>query len=165
MPRSSIGAHVNRRVCVLIAAMLAALYLPVAFPQSTGDQHVLSVIRQRLGNPTRVTYNHPIIFVAEISRFGPVFQGVCKSGVSEEVDYQVQQWIYGGPERDTVHTSYINCTRLPLPSPPFTPNVKLIVYCEAPSGGFACLNPIAYSVESLHQIQAWAAEAHPTPRR
>jgi hypothetical protein len=54
MPPSATAAHANRCIRVLLAGLFVAICAAVAFPQSAGDAHVLSVIRERLGNPTRV---------------------------------------------------------------------------------------------------------------
>lgn len=153
----------KQTLATLLALSLACA--PAIFPQSPDDAHVLAVIRQRLAEPNRVTYNNPIIFVADITRFGPVFQGACKTGVGEDVDYEVLQWIYGDGERSKIPASYINCTRQPLPSPPFTLHAKMIVYCESPHGPFLCLNPIKYSDATLREIQRQTASLYPTPRR
>jgi hypothetical protein len=153
------------RAKIVLSTLLAFVCAPAILPQSPDDAHVLAVIHQRLAEPNRVTYNHPIVFVGAITKFGPVFQGVCKAGVGEDVDYEVLQWIYGEGQRTEILTSYINCTRQPLPSPPFTLGAKVIVYCEAPHGAFLCLNPVAYSDNVLRQLQHQTASLQPNPRR
>jgi hypothetical protein len=99
------------------------------------------------------------VFVGEITRLGPVFQGVCKEGVGEDVDVSVGRLLFGDFDALVVHTSYINCSRVSLPSPPFTLHAQLIVYCEEYPAHIICLNPVPYSERTLQQVQAWIAFA------
>jgi hypothetical protein len=153
------------------ARCLAAVFALILFgaraasSQLAGDAHVLAVIHRNLADPNVVTYNGPVVFVGDITRFGPIFQGVCKEAVNEDVDYEVWQWIYGGGQRTKILASYINCTHQQLPAPPFTPGANLIVYCERPHGTFECLNPIPASDANLQKVQQWTVNIHPMPRR
>jgi hypothetical protein len=130
------------------------------------DAHVLSVIHRKLANPYRVKYNSPIIFVRTIAALGPIYQGVCKEGINENVDFTVEMFLWGDPHRTTIQTSYINCTGVPLPSPPFSAGSRLIVYCERPQdAAFQCLNPVPYSDATAKEIYQWTAAIKPIPTR
>ena len=150
------------RIAQFSALMLACMLAAPAFAQTAADDlHVLSVIRRNLANPNRVTYNNPFVFVGEITGFGPIFQGVCKEGVNQEVDFSISKLIYGDFDGSTIRARYINCSRAPLPSPPFAQHAKLIVYCERPHDSISCLNPVSYSNATLHEIRRWIAGIHP----
>jgi hypothetical protein len=151
--------------CLLAAAMFAMLMASVICPatvaQSADDEHVLTVIRQRLTNGARVENNAPFVFIGKIDGFGPIFHGVCKEGVNEEVDFSISKLIVGKFADSTVKAGYINCAQAPLPSPPFTQGAKLIVYCERAQSQIACLNPVAYSDARVHEIQRWYTATYP----
>ena len=145
---------------ILVASMLM-LARAAQTQTAADDEHVLGVIHTRLMEPNRITYNHPIIFVARIARLGPVFQGVCKTGVGEDVDFSVAHLLMGDFGGTTVHASYINCTQGPLPSPPFTLSARVIAYCEEPHQTQLCLNPVPYTLEREQLIQSWIDATKP----
>ena len=125
------------------------------------DNHiVLEKIHKRLTNAEKLSYHKPIVFVGEITALGAVFQGPCKSAVNQSVDFNISRLLFGKFSGTTLHTGYINCTTMPLPSPPFTLNAAVIVYCE--QFQFAnCLTPVTFTEERQRTVEAWIAAIPP----
>jgi hypothetical protein len=148
---------------------LFALILFLAVPGLIAqDESVLSNIHKRLSTPGYESrHDHDrMLFVGEVIALGPVFQGVCKSAVAQSVDFSVSEILLGDPPEPTVHAAYTNCTRVPLPSPPFTLHAKVIVYCFH-NVGFKCLAPVTFTDDRLKKVRSWiaglSAENHGTP--
>ena len=143
--------------CSFFALRLTLLSLLAVVRLGAQDEIVLSDIHKRLGTPgIEARHDHDrFLFVGEILALGPVFQGVCKSGVEQSVDYSVGDILLGDPPDSVVHTGYINCTRQPLPSPPYTLRAKVIVYCFHNMRSLHCLAPVAFSESRLKKIKSW----------
>jgi hypothetical protein len=143
----------------LFALLLTLLLLLTVLRLGAQDETVLSDIRKRLRTPgIDARHDHDrFLFVGEILALGPVFQGVCKSGVVQSVDYGVGDILLGDPPDSVVHTGYINCTRQPLPSPPYTLRAKVIVYCFHNMRSLHCLVPVAFNESRLKKIKSWIA--------
>jgi hypothetical protein len=120
----------------------------------------LEKIHQRLTNTEKLTYHRPIVFVGEITALGPVFQGPCKSAVNQTVDFSVSRLLFGEFSDTVIHAGYINCTMQPLPSPPFTMNAPVIVYCER-LHFLSCLTPVPFTAERQKTLEAWIAAIPP----
>lgn len=116
----------------------------------------LERIHQRLTNVEKLSYHKPIVFVGEITALGPVFQGVCKSAVSQRVDFTISRLLFGKFSGTVVHAGYINCTTRPLPSPPFTLHALLVVYCEQ-RRALTCLTPAQFTEERQRTVETWIA--------
>jgi hypothetical protein len=141
------------------ALVLFFLLWTSALSSEADDASVLDKIHKRLTSPEKLTYHNPIVFVGEISKMGPVYQGICKQEVNQDVDFTVFRLLFGNYHDSLVHTGYINCTTRPLPSPPFTLHVRVIVYCERFHHSVHCLDPIEYSDEHLKKVESWIAAA------
>lgn len=128
--------------------------------QVDGNGAALEKIHRRLTNVERLKYHKPVVFVAEISALGPVFQGVCKSAVNESVDFTISRLLFGQFPEKVMHAGFINCTRQPLPSPPFTLHSTVIVYCEQLNFG-GCLTPVEFSEERQKKVEGWIAAIPP----
>jgi len=102
------------------------------------------------------TFTGPLLFVGQITGLGPVFDGVCKSAVGESVDFAVTELLLGDLSGDTFHNSYVNCTRQPLPSPPFTLHAQVILYCHSDK---VCLQPVPATPERVKTVRVWVEEA------
>ena len=124
--------------------------------QAVPNDAVLAEIGKRLASPEKLTYHKPVVFVGEISRLGPVYQGVCKEAVNQDVEFTISRLLWGDHPGSLIHTGYINCTGEPLPSPPFTLHAKVIVYCEQASW-LTCLAPVEFTNEHLSKIESWIA--------
>ncbi len=121
------------------------------------SEHVFAQIHEYLKGDIRSrTFTSPVLFVGEITSLGPVFQGVCKSAVGENVDFSVIELLLGDLSDDTFHNSYLNCTRQPLPSPPFTLHARVILYCHH---HLSCFKPVPATPERVKTVRAWALEA------
>jgi hypothetical protein len=143
----------------LFALLLTLLLFLTVLRLGAQDETVLSDIRKRLSTPgIDARHDHGrFLFVGEILALGAVFQGICKSGVVQSVDYGVGDILLGDPPESVVHTGYINCTRQPLPSPPYTLRAKVIVYCFHNMRSLHCLAPVAFTESRLKQIKSWIA--------
>lgn len=124
------------------------------------NSSVLEKIHARLTNTEKLSYHRPIVFVGEIAALGPVYQGVCKSGVNQAVDFTVSRLLFGKFLGTMIHTGYINCTMQPLPSPPFTLHGRVIVYCEQ-FHSLSCLTPVPLTEERQKTVEAWIAAIPP----
>lgn len=136
--------------------------LPATAPRMSaqGDDSVLADIHKRLDTPgIEARHDHErMIFVGEIVELGPVFQGVCKSAVAQTVDYRVTETLLGDVPQTTVRAGYANCTRVALPSPPFTLHSKVIVYCFTNMRSFRCLGPVPVTADRLKSVNSWVAQ-------
>jgi hypothetical protein len=125
-----------------------------------GNDEALEKIYRRLTNVERLKFHKPVIFVGEITALGPVFQGVCKSAVNESVDFTISRLLFGQFPEKVMHAGFINCTRQPLPSPPFTLHATVIVYCEQLNFS-GCLTPVEFSQERRKTVERWIAAIPP----
>ncbi len=101
-------------------------------------------------------FANPLLFVGEITALGPVFQGVCKVAVNQTVDFAVSELLLGDLPGNTFRYGYINCTRQPLPSPPFTLHSQVILFCHYRN---RCEQPLPATPERLASVRAWVDEA------
>jgi hypothetical protein len=124
------------------------------------DAAALEKIHRRLTNVERLKYHKPIVFVAEISALGPVYQGVCKSPVAESVDFTISRLLFGQFPEKVMHAGFNNCTWQPLASPPFTLHGTVIVYCEQLNFP-GCLTPVEFSEERQKKVEGWIAAIPP----
>lgn len=123
----------------------------------TDSQHVFEEIHAYLkGDIKSRTFTSPLLFVGEITSLGAVFEGVCKEAVNQTVDFSVSELLIGDLSDDTFHYGYPNCTRQPLPSPPFSLHSQVILYCHH---RHLCFQPVPATVERVKAIRAWVAEA------
>lgn len=147
-------------ICLLNGAILVLLAAPSGLGQ---DQSVLADIHKRLqtqGIEPRHDHDRTL-FVAEIVGSGPVYQGVCKTAVSESVDFRVKSVLLGKPPQPLVHAEYVNCSRAPLPSPPFTLHSSVIVYCFQNMRALKCLDPVTSSEQRIQTVKRWIAQMPP----
>jgi hypothetical protein len=142
----------KHRASITSLALLCVFAAPLLLSQ---DESALSQIHKHLKTPERIDHGRSV-FVGEIVRLGPVFQGVCKEAFDQSVDFSVSEILLGDLPASTVHAGYINCTRAPLPSPPFTLRSKVIVYCFY-NVGFKCLAPVPYTDKRLKTVKSWIA--------
>jgi hypothetical protein len=110
------------------ALLLLVVFAVELKSQSVSTTDVLAQTHKRLTSFEKRTYHNPIVFTGEISHLGPIYQGPCKGAVNQEVDFTISRMLLGNHPVSIVHTGYINCTRRPLPSPPFGLHAKVIVY-------------------------------------
>jgi hypothetical protein len=153
---SSIAANRCRLVPYFALCLCCLLPNPTLHAQVEGNDAALEKIHRRLTNVERLKSHKPIVFVADISALGPVFQGVCKSPVNENVDLTISRLLFGHFSEQVMHTGFINCTRQPLPSPPFTLHGTVIVYCEQLDFP-GCLTPVEFSEERQKKVEGWIA--------
>jgi hypothetical protein len=135
---------------LLWAATLAA--------QPVQHDDVLAEMHKRLTTPEKSNYHHPLVFVGGIAELGPVFHGPCKSAVNQEVVFLVSRVLFGNDPGPRLETGYINCTTVPLPSPPFTLHAKVVVYCEQQFKAWRCLTPVVFTEEDLRKVESWTAD-------
>jgi hypothetical protein len=128
--------------------------------QMEGNEAALEKSHRKLTNIERWKFHKPVIFVGEITALGPVFQGVCKSAVNENVDFTISRLLFGQFPEKVMPAGSINCTRQPLPSPPFTLNATVIVYCEQLNVP-GCLTPVEFSQERRKRVESWIAAIPP----
>ena len=138
-------------------ALLILMLWSLALSSQVRNDFVLAEIHKRLTSSKRLTYHEPFVFIGEISRLGLVYQGVCKEAVDQQVDFTISRLLFGTHENSLVPTGYINCTKQPLPSPPFTLHAKVIVYCEQSHHYPICLTPVEYTDERLKKVESWIA--------
>jgi len=139
--------------CLLCSAVLWA--------QVISDDATLSQIHHHLTSTEKLKYHQPVVFVGEITALGGVFQGPCKSAVSEHVEFTISHVLFGKFSDTVIHTGYINCTMQPLPSPPFTLHSTVIVYCEPSKRFVNCLNPVPHTGEREKTVKRWIAATPP----
>lgn len=143
---------------------LALLLLLLALTTTLSAQvlehdSVMAEIHKRITSTEKLTYHDPLVFAGEISSLGPVPQSICKSAVSQEVIFTISRLLFGNHPDPEVRAGYINCTRSPLPSPPFTLHAKVIVYCEQ-RHSVQCLAPVVYTDADLRKVQSWIAKVN-----
>lgn len=143
-----------------LIVFLAVVLLVAPFSLLGQDEPELTDIHRRLQTPgIEARHDHRrMLFVGEIVALGPVFQGVCKQAVDQSVDYRVLEGLLGNPPNPIVRTGYVNCTRASLPSPPFTPHSKVIVYCFYNTGGPKCLDPVRWSEQRIIIVKSWIVD-------
>ena len=142
---------------VLLSVAALAFLLVGNLRAQDESERVFGQIHEYLkGDIKARTFTSPVLFVGEITSLGPVFQGVCKSAVGETVDFAVTELLLGDLSDDTFHNSYVNCTRQPLPSPPFTLHARVILYCHSDK---VCLQPVPATPERVSAVRAWIDEA------
>jgi hypothetical protein len=151
-----------------LASALFALICILAVPRVLAqDESVLSNIHKRLMIPGyEATHDHGrILFVGEIAALGAVDPyAICKTAISQSVDYTISETLLGDPPEPTVHTGYVNCATYPresLRSPPYTLHARVIVYCFRNMSGkaFKCLAPVAFTDDRLKKVKSWIAES------
>ena len=141
------------RVQVVAIMVGSFLLLHLAFAQITESDAAVTNIRKHLLSSSRRTNSQPLVFVGFIEALGPVFMGMCKEGVGQSVEFRIEGFVLGTFQGAELHTSYTNCTRMPLP-PPFILHNRVIVYCEqVPS--LKCLTPVKFSEQRLAKIKSW----------
>jgi hypothetical protein len=157
-PKAPMGAILSpaMKLALLPLWLLCAVACTARAPQqqAPSDDDVLAQMHKRLTSGEKLTYHQPMVFVGEISNLGPVYHGVCKSAVNQEVDFTIFRLLWGEHPAPAVHTGYIDCTRQPLPSPPFTSNARVILYCEQ-IHTVQRLNPVASTDERLRKVESW----------
>ena len=154
------------RVATICAvALLLIVFSNVSSAQTESDGKVLGTIHDRLLDKGRIASDQPFIFVGNIARLGPPFEGPCNKGLGDVVDYSVSHLVWGKFTDPTAHAVYITCGHAALPAPPFTMGAKMIVYCEHPQGALTCLDPIPYSDDTLQRTQQWTASLPSAPER
>jgi hypothetical protein len=146
-----------RGVALSLCCLLSVAALHAQVEQNDA---ALEKIHRRLTNTEKLSYHRPIVFVGEISALGAVFQGVCKSGVNQSVDFTVSRLLFGKFSETVVHTGYINCTMRPLPSPPFTVGAHVIVYCEQ-FHSLSCLTPVEFTEARQRTVEGWITAIPP----
>ncbi len=136
-----------------------ALYLAFCSSLQAQDQseRVFQNIGEYLRGDVRARpYTNPLLFVGEVSALGPVYQEVCKEAVNQIVDFSVSELLLGDLSEDSFQYGYPNCTRQPLPSPPFTLHSQIILYCHHQHN---CFEPVPLTTERLQTLRAWVVEA------
>ena len=143
------------RLALVFALLLQAVALSA---QTLQHDDVLAEIHKRLTSSEKLNYHQPLVFTGEIAELGPIFQGVCKSAVNQEVVFTVSRVLFGSYRESQVRAGYINCTWQPLPSPPFTLHTKVIVYCEQQFKALHCLAPVQFTDDDLKKVESWTAD-------
>jgi len=141
----------------LALGLILLLWTPALSSQAAHDDSVLDKIHKRLSSSETLTYHNPIVFVGEISQLGPVYQGVCKEAVNQDVEFTISRLLFGDYPDSLVRTGYVNCTWKPLPSPPFALHARVIVYGEQFHHSVQCLDPVEFTDERLKKIESWIA--------
>lgn len=158
--RGSLSVQRFKLIRLFILCLCGLLPNTGLHAQAEGNDAALEKIHRRLTNVERLKYHRPIVFVGEITALGPVFQGICKSAVNEGVDFTISRLLFGQFPEKVMHAGFINCTRQPLPSPPFTLHSTVIVYCEQLNFG-GCLTPVEFSEERQKKVEGWSAAIPP----
>ncbi len=144
------------RRAVLSAAVLF-LCLCGSLRAQDDSEHVFAQIHEYLNGDIKARpFTSPLLFVGEITSLGPVYQGVCKEAVNQTVDFSVTELLLGDLSEDAFHYGYPNCTRQPLPSPPFSLHAPVILYCHH---HHLCFHPVPATPERVKAIRAWMTEA------
>ncbi len=141
----------NLALCVCCLFYSAALHAQVAQKRTDFEK-----IHKALTSTEKLRYHKPMVFVGEITALGSVYQGPCKEAVNESVDFAISRLLFGKFSGTALHTGYINCTTRPLPSPPFTLQAPVIVYCEQ-RAALTCLNPVPLTEKRQRAVEAWIA--------
>ena len=88
----------------------------------------------------------PTVFIGEISQLGPVYQGVCKEAVDQDVEFTISRLLGGDHPDSLVRTRYANCgTETPSIAAIHT-HARVIVYCEQVPW-LTCLAPVEFTDE------------------
>ena len=156
------GARGNQVRAALMCLLAAFCGLKIAQAQVTTDHDtILAEMHKRLTSD-KGSNRRPLVFVGEINNLGPVFQWPCKSAVSQRVDFTISQILWGEHADNHVQAGYINCTMMPLPSPPFTLHAKVIMYCDKSQGAESCLAPLSFTEDDLHTVESWVSALRDT---
>jgi hypothetical protein len=158
--RGSLVSQLCKWIRYFAVCLCCVLPNPRLHAQAEGNEAALEKIHRRLTNVERLKFHKPVIFVGGITALGPVFQGVCKSAVNESVDFTISRLLFGQFPEKVMHAGFINCTRQPLPSPPFTLHATVIVYCEQLNFP-GCLTPVEFSEEREKKVEGWIAAIPP----
>jgi hypothetical protein len=158
--KRSVAANRYRLVRYFALCLYCMLPYQSLRAQMEDNEATLEKIHHRLTNAEKLKYHKPLVFLGEINAFGPVFQGVCKSAVNQSVEFTISRVLFGQFSQKVMRTGFINCTRQPLPSPPFTLHATVIVYCERLNFG-GCLTPVEFSEERQKQVEGWIAAIPP----
>lgn len=140
------------RYSALLCCFLSSI---AAHPQTESEDTTLKQIHVRLTNREKLIYHGPVVLIAEITALGPVFHGVCKSAVSQDVEFTVSRILFGKLVDKVINSGFINCTWQPLPSPPFTLHSTVIVYCERFHHRLSCLTPVSYTEGRQQTVESW----------
>jgi len=142
---------------VLLSVFVLCLILCGSLRGQDDSERVFGQIHQYLKGDIRARGSTgPLLFVGEIVAMGPVFPGVCKQPVSQSVDFNVTELLLGDLSDNEFHNAYPNCTRQPLPSPPFSLLAQVILYCHH---HHFCFQPVPATPERVKTVRAWIAEA------
>ena len=115
----------------LLAVFVLSFVLCGSLRAQDDSERAFAQIHEYLKGDIRArTFSSPLLFVGEIVALGPVFQGVCKQAVNQTVDFRVSELLLGDLSGETFQNAYPNCTRQPLPSPPFALLASVILYCH-----------------------------------
>lgn len=112
-----------------------------------------------LGKHRRYAQN-PGMYIAEISWIQPWPVGrmvICKSAISQRVEFTVLEVLTGKAPDEKIRTGYINCSPQSLPDPPFSLHARVILYCNERHDGFGCATPITENEERLKKVRSWIA--------
>lgn len=154
--RSRAGRDCSSKIGLALY-LIPLLWTSALSLQPVHDDSALDKIHKRLASSATLTYHNPIVFVGEISQQGPVYQGVCKEAVNQDVEFKISHLLFGDYPDFVLRTGYVNCSWKPLPSPPFTLHATGIVYCEQFDHSVQCLDPVEFSDERLKKIESWIA--------
>jgi hypothetical protein len=145
----------TRRVLVSVAAL--SLLLCGNLCGQDDSERVFEQIHEYLqGDIKSRSSSGPLLFIGEIVALGPVFHGVCKEAVNQTVDFAVNELLQGDLSGNTFQYAYPNCTRHPLPTPPFSQLAHVILYCHH---HHLCFQPVPATPERVEAIHAWIEEA------
>ncbi len=141
----------------LLAVFVLSFVLCGSLRAQDDSERAFAQIHEYLKGDIRArTFSSPLLFVGEIVALGPVFQGVCKQAVNQTVDFRVSELLLGDLSGETFQNAYPNCTRQPLPSPPFALLASVILYCHH---HHFCLQPVPATPERVNTLRVWLAEA------
>jgi hypothetical protein len=141
---------------LVLVALLSSILCGSLCAQDNSDRVFAQIHEYLNGDIKSRTFSSPLLFVGEITALGPVFDGVCKEAVNQTVDFAVPELLLGDLSENAFHYAYPNCTRQPLPSPPFTLHAQVILYCHH---HHLCFQPVPATPERVQTIRAWLAEA------
>jgi hypothetical protein len=145
----------TRRALISVAALFFILCSSLCGQDDS--ERVFQQIHEYLkGDIKSRTFSSPLLFMGQIVALGPVFYGVCKEAVNQTVDFAVTELLLGELSSDTFQYAYPNCTRHPLPSPPFSQLAQVILYCHH---RHLCFQPVPATPERVEAIHAWIEEA------
>lgn len=93
-----------------VVLLVALALLPRVSAQIQDSNAAMTNIRRRISSASRRAYSQPLVFVGVIEAFGPVFMGVCKQAVNENVDFKIETVVLGAFRGSELRTGFINCT-------------------------------------------------------